>query len=153
MRADSFQIVLWGVTGLLLVVLSVFWWRRDARERREAELALRWRKATTWSADTSARVVRVARLDPGVVWLDDGDGEIEVHLPDGVAALDVGWYLHVTGWIPARRAATRGRTAKLGAENVRDAFPPNTPALTDRLMGRGGRKPGLVGRLLRLRGL
>ena len=152
MSADHFQIVLWGATALVVVGLCVIWWRRDVRERRDAELTRRWTKATLWSADASARVVRVARIDPGVVWLDDGDVQIEVQMPDGMAPLDVGWFVHVTQWTAARRAARGGEAVRLGSENVRDAFPPGTPALADRLMGRGERRPGFVSRLLGLRG-
>lgn len=153
MNSVTFQILLWGVTGLLLAFLCVGWWRQDVRERREAELGRRWRNATTWNADPSARVVRVSRLEPGVAWLDDGDTEISVDLPDAIASLEAGWYLHVTGWMPARRATRKGQTVTLSTANVRDAFPPHTPALNDRLTGMGDRKPGFVSRLLRLRGL
>ena len=150
---ETFQIVLWGTTGLLIVFLCVVWRRQEVRERREAELGHRWRKATTWNADKSARVVRVSRVAPGSAWLDDGDGEIEAELPDHLTALDAGWYLHVSGWMPARRAATRGQTVKISAAKVLDAFPPHTPALNDRLAGKGERKAGFVSRLLGLRGL
>lgn len=153
MSVDMFQILLWGATGLLIVGLCVFWWRQDVRERRDAQLARRWRDATVWNSDTSARVVRISRVGPASVWLDDGEVEIEVDLPDRESDLDIGWYLHVTGWMPARRATSRGRTLKLGGENVRDAFPPHTPALNDRLTGRGERKRGVISRLLGLRGL
>lgn len=149
-----FQIVLWGSTGLLLAALFVYWGRQSARERSEAELAQRWRNATVWNADTSARVVRVSRREGGIAWLNDGEGDIEVALPESVPpALNTGWYVHVAGWVPARRAARKGRAAKLRAANVRDVFPPGTSALNDRLVGRGDRKPGFVSRLLGLRGL
>jgi len=61
-------------------------------------------------------------------------------------------FVHVTRWTAARRAASSGEAVKLGSENVRDAFPPGTPALADRLMGKGERRPGFVSRLLGLRG-
>lgn len=153
MSVDVFQIVLWSVTALLLLALFVFWWRQDARERRETELVRRWSKAVTWNADTSARVVRVARLDSGVARLDHEGVEFEVRLPDDIPAVGVGWYLHVAGWAPAARAAKKGETVRISAENVREAFPPETPAIADRLWGRGDRRPGLVSRLLRMRGL
>lgn len=153
MSVDVFQIVLWGATALLLLALITFWWRQDVRERREAALARRWSKATTWNADRTARVVRVARLTSGVAWLEHEDVEFEVRLPDGLAGVEAGCYLHVTGWAPAARAAKRGRTVRIGAENVREAFPPETPAIVDRLMGRGDRPPGFVSRLFRMRGL
>jgi len=153
MSGDLFQFVLWGTTALLLLALSVFWWRRDARERREAALVRRWGKAVTWNADRTARVVRVARLGPGVAWLEHEGVEFEVRLPDDIPAVGVGWYLHVAGWVSAARAAEKGRTVRIGAESVREAFPPETPAVADRLMGRGERKSGLMSRLLRMRGL
>lgn len=153
MSVDLFPIVLWGGTGLLLAGLCGLWSRGDARARRDAELGRRWARAVVWNADTTARVVRVARVDSGIAWLDDGDGEIAARLPEGLTAVDVGWYLHVAGWTSARRAAKGGRTATLGAEKVRDAFPPHTPVLYDRLSGRGERRPGWVSRLLGLRGL
>ncbi|MHC9042966.1 hypothetical protein ACYX8G_00180 [Microbacterium saperdae] len=153
MSVDTFQIVLWGTTGLLIVVLCVVWRRQELRESREGELGKRWRNATIWNADKSARVVRVARVDSASAWLDDGHGEIEVELPAQCEPLEAGWYLHVSGWMPARRAATKGQKVKISAENVRDAFPPHTPALDDRLTGRGERNARLVSRLLGLRGL
>jgi len=153
MSVDVFQIVLWGATALLLLALIIFWWRQDVRERREAALVRRWGNATTWNADRTARVVRVARLGPGGAWLEHEGVEFEVRLPDDIPAVGVGWYLHVEGWASAARAAEKGRTVRIGAENVREAFPPETPAVADRLMGRGDRRPGLVSRLLRMRGL
>ncbi|WP_341940848.1 hypothetical protein [Microbacterium sp. LWH10-1.2] len=152
MSPDLFQIVLWGSTGLLLAGLCTFWWRQDVRERRDAELVKRWRKGTVWSADTSARVVRVARVEPGRAWLD-GDHEIEVILPARVTDLDTGWYLHVTGWVPAARAVSKGESVTLDADHVLDAFPPHTPALDDKLAGRGERRPRFFSRLLGLRGM
>jgi len=149
-----FEIVLWGGTGLIAAALLFHWWRQDARERREAELFRRWRNATTWNRDTSARVVRISRIGQGVAWLDDGEGGIEVSLPDNLPpALDAGWYAHVTGWMTARRATRKGKTVKLEAESVREVFPPDTPELINRLSGRGDRPPGIFGRLLGLRGL
>ncbi len=153
MSVDVFQIVLWSTTALLLLALCVFWWRQDVRERRETELVRRWNKAVIWSADRTARVVRVAWLASGVAGLEHEGVEFEVRLPDDIPGVGVGWYLHVTGWAPAARDAEKGRTVRIGAENVRELFPPETPAVADRLMGRGERKPGLVSRLLRMRGL
>lgn len=149
-----FEIVLWGATGLLVTGLIVFWWRQEVRERREAELGRRWRNATTWNADASARVVRIARVEQGVARVIDGELEIDIPLPDDVPPdVSAGWYLHVARWVPARRAAKKGQTVKLGIEDVRDVFPPHTPALNDRLTGRGDRKAGRVSRLLGLRGM
>ena len=87
------------------------------------------------------------------MWLDDGEVQLEVDLTERNSAADVGWYLSVSGWMPARRAALKGRAVRLGAESVQDVFPPHAPAVTDHVMGKGERKPRLFGRLLGFRGL
>jgi predicted exporter len=147
-----FQVVLWSIAGLLVAALCIVWWRRDARERREAALIRRWRNATAWNGDSSARVVLVMRVEPERVRLDDGETEIELDLPEPIRHLSAGGYALITGWIPAKRAAAKGRTVELRAEDVRDVFPAYTPALNDRLMGRGARAPGFISRLFGFRG-
>ena len=148
-----FQIVLWGTGALLVLGLCVHWWRGEVRERRDAERATRWRKATVWNADASARVVRLSRVEPGRGWLDDGQAVIEISLPDGDTRLAAGWYLAVEGWIPAQKAVLAGRPVTLASENIHDMFPPDTPALHDRLMGKGERKGTFLSRLLGWRGM
>lgn len=86
-------------------------------------------------------------------WLDDGEVVIEIGLPDGDTRLTAGWYLSVAGWIPAKKAALAGRPVKLASENIRDMFPPDTPALNDRLMGKGERRGNVISRLLGWRGM
>ncbi|MFJ3958420.1 hypothetical protein [Arthrobacter sp. NPDC090010] len=109
--------------------------------------------ATVWNGDASVRVVRLSRVESGRGWLDDGQAVIEIDLPDGDTQLTTGWYLLVAGWMPAKSAVLAGRPAKLASENIRDTFPPDTPALNDRLMGRGERKGNFISRLLGWRGM
>nr|WP_091737755.1 hypothetical protein [Microbacterium azadirachtae] len=153
MSVEGFPAILWSATGLIIAALSVLWWLKDRRERREAQLVRRWNNATIWNPDTTARVVRLSRAEPGRGWLDDGEVAIEVNLPDQKTPPGAGWYLSVTGWVPARRAALKGRIVRLGAESVQDVFPPDAPAVTHRMMGRGERRPGVIARLLGFRGL
>jgi hypothetical protein len=150
---DGFPVILWSVTGLIIAALCVHWWRQERRRRRDSELARRWNRATIWNPDTTARVVRLSRVEPGRGWLDDGEVAIEVDLPDPNSPPGAGWYLSVSGWVPARRAVLKGRSVRLGAESVQDVFPPEAPAVADRMMGRGERRAGLIARLLGLRGL
>jgi hypothetical protein len=147
-----FEVVLWGSTGLIVAGLLAFWWRRDARERRETELYTRWANATVWNSDPSTKIVVVSRTVEDVASVSDGVVEI-----DAVVASDppvvAGWYLLVTGWVDARDRAKRGESIAFGPAEILDSFPPDTPELVDRPGGRGNRPPGLVSRLLGLRGL
>lgn len=147
-----FEFVLWGSTGLIVAGLLTFWWRQDARERREAELYTRWANATVWNSDPSTKIVMVSRTVEDVASVSDGVVEI-----DAVVASDppvvAGWYLLVTGWADAQDRARRGESIAFGPAEILDSFPPHTPELVDRLRGRGDRPPGLMSRLLGLRGL
>ncbi|RVW11107.1 hypothetical protein EGT67_01165 [Prescottella agglutinans] len=149
-----FEFVLWVSTGLVVAGLLAFWWRRDARERKEVELCRRWAAATVWNSDPSAKIVVIARTVGDVASLSDGVVEINaVSTPDSPVAVEAGWYLLVTGWADARDRAERGEPIAFGPGEILDSFPPHTPELVDRLRGRGDRPPGLASRLLGLRGL
>jgi len=149
-----FEFVLWVSTGLVVAGLLAFWWRRDARERKEAELSRRWAAATVWNSDPSAKIVVIARTVGDVASLSDGVVEIDaVSTSDSPVAAQAGWYLLVTGWADARDRAERGEPIAFGPGEILDSFPPHTPELVDRLRGRGDRPPGLASRLLGLRGL
>ncbi|NMM91366.1 hypothetical protein B2J88_44920 [Rhodococcus sp. SRB_17] len=149
-----FEFVLWGSTGLIVAGLLAFWWRQDARERREAELFKRWANATVWNSDPSARIVVISRTVEDVASLSDGVVEIEVVLTsDSPVVAEAGWYLLITGWTDAQDRAKRGESIAFGHAEILDSFPPHTPELVDRLRGRGDRPPRLASRLLGLRGL
>lgn len=149
-----FEFVLWGSTGLVVAGLLAFWWRRDARERKEAELCKRWADATVWNSDPSARIVVISRTVGDIASLSDGVVEIEAVLAsDSSAVVEAGWYLLVTGWADAPDRTKRGEPIAFGPADILDSFPPHTPELVDRLRGRGDRPAGLVSRLLGLRGL
>ncbi len=147
-----FEFVLWGATGLIVAGHLAFWWRRDARERREAELYARWASATVWNSDPSTRIVVVSRTVEDVASVSDGVAEIDAVLASDLPVV-AGWYLLVTGWADARDRAKRGESIAFGPAEILDSFPPHTPELVDRLRGSGDRPPGLVIRLLGLRGL
>ncbi len=147
-----FEFVLWGSTGLIVAGLLAFWWRRDARERREAELYTRWANATVWNSDPSTKIVVVSRTVEDVASVSDGVAEIDAVLASDPPVV-AGWYLLVTGWADARDRAKRGESIAFGPAEILDSFPPHTPELVDRLRGSGDRPPGLVSRLLGLRGL
>jgi hypothetical protein len=147
-----FEFVLWGATGLIVAGLLTFWWRQDARERREAGLYTRWANATVWNSDPSTKIVVVSRTVEGVASVSDGVAEIDAVLASDPPVV-AGWYLVVTGWADAQDRAKRGESIAFGPAEILDSFPPHTPELVDRLRGRGDRQPGLVSRLLGLRGL
>ncbi|WP_137872829.1 hypothetical protein [Rhodococcus sp. Q] len=147
-----FEFVLWGSTVLIVAGLLAFWWRQDARERRETELYTRWANATVWNSDPSTKIVVVSRTVEDVASVSDGVAEIEAVLVSDPPVV-AGWYLLVTGWADARDRAKRGESIAFGAAEILDSFPPHTPELVDRLRGRGDRPPGLASRLLGLRGL
>ncbi|WP_433604990.1 hypothetical protein [Prescottella agglutinans] len=149
-----FEVVLWGCTGLILAGLVAFWWRQDARERKEAELCKRWADATVWNSDPSAKIVVISRTVGDITSLSDGVVEIEAVLSsDSPAVVEAGRYLHIAGWTDARDRTNRGEPIAFGPADILDSFPPHTPELVDRLRGRGDRPAGLASRLLGLRGL
>lgn len=166
-----FQVRLWGGVAVFVALLVVFWTLQDLRERRERKLALRWSKAINWTSDPTAEIVLVGAIDEGNrpdeagapgraggrhVRLTAGKAEIDAVLdpvPAGHPQPGPGWYLLVSGWRGSVAEAKRGGEARIDTEQILDAFPPGTPQLYDRLSGRGERKPGLVARLLGLRGL
>ncbi|MGO4204779.1 hypothetical protein AB4Z09_24155 [Rhodococcus sp. TAF43] len=149
-----FEFVLWGSTGLIVAGLLAFWWRQDARERKEAELFKRWANATVWNNDPSAKVVVISRTVEDVASLSDGVVEIEALLTsDSPVVAEAGWYLLIAGWTDARDRAKRGEPIVFGPAEILDSFPPHTPELVDRLSGRGDRPPRIASRLLGFRGL
>lgn len=163
-----FQVWLWGGVAVFVALLVVFWTLQDLRERRERTLALRWSKAVNWTSDPTAEIVLVgeaigassaSRSTPACerrIRLTAGKTEIDAvldPLPAPGPQFGLGWYLLVSGWRGSLAEAKQDGEVRIGAERILDAFPPGTPELYDRLSGRGERKPGLVSRLLGLRGL
>ena len=163
-----FQVWLWSGTAVFVALLVAFWTWQDLRERRERKLALRWSKAINWTSDPTAEIVLVGETDEATGTDEaSGVGEHRVRLTAGKAEIDAvldplpapgprigpGWYLLVSGWRGSLAEAKKDGEARIEAERILDAFPPGTPQLSDRLSGRGERKPGLVSRLLGLRGL
>ncbi|WP_217487158.1 hypothetical protein [Rhodococcus sp. W8901] len=149
-----FEFVLWGSTGLIVAGLLAFWWRQDARERKETELYKRWADATVWNSDPSVTIVVISRTVEDVASLSDGVVEIDAVLTSDLPVVaEAGWYLLITGWTDALDRTKRGEPITFGPAEILDSFPPHTPELVDRLTGRGDRPPRLASRLLGLRGL
>ncbi len=163
-----FQVWLWGGVAVFVTLLVVLWTLQDLRERRERRLALRWSKAVNWTSDPTAEIVLVGEaIGAGGAGTSAPGGERRIRLTAGKVEIDAvldpppaghpqlgpGWYLLVSGWRGSVAEANQGGEARIGAERILDAFPPGTPELYDRLSGRGERKPGVVARLLGLRGL